>query len=305
MRLIFSFFLVCLISLMPGISRAYDPNAIVSVDSRIKTFIYNVNEIYSLKFKVGYQAIIQFSIDEEIELISVGDPYPWKITPINKNLFIEPVEPGIRTNMTVITNKRMYLFEIQSDVPTSIDDTDIVYIARFFYPSSNYTNPIPQPATKFIKPNTPPVVQSQQPSNATSISNVPSKQASQKVNIMYSFAGEQNDSTPIEIFDDKIKTYMRFKSDVDYSAVKIYAVSSSNKKTTLPASKFNNFLAMDGVYQRLIVELAGKTTEVYNDLALSTETAQLGQDQNQSQSQIQIPRPPNDQPQAQSQMNRR
>src|SRR5574343_413717 len=106
--------------------KMYDPDAIVSLDSRIKTFLYNENEIFSLKFRIGYHSIIQFSGEEEIEVISVGDPYPWKMTPIDKKLFIEPIEPGVKTNMTVITNKRMYLFEIESDVTNSSDDADII-----------------------------------------------------------------------------------------------------------------------------------------------------------------------------------
>ena len=48
-------------------------NVPVTTDSRIRTLVYNPNEVYQLKFYYGYQSFIEFSEDEEIEMISVGE----------------------------------------------------------------------------------------------------------------------------------------------------------------------------------------------------------------------------------------
>src|SRR5690606_34865584 len=37
----------------------------ITTDSRIKTLVYNANEVYQLKFHYGYQSFIEFSNDEE------------------------------------------------------------------------------------------------------------------------------------------------------------------------------------------------------------------------------------------------
>ena len=38
-----------------------------TTDSRIRTLVYNPNEVYQLKFHYGYQSFIEFAEDEEIE----------------------------------------------------------------------------------------------------------------------------------------------------------------------------------------------------------------------------------------------
>jgi type IV secretion system protein VirB9 len=47
----------------------------LTTDSRIKTFIFNENEIYKFIINFGFQSSIEFAIGEEIETISVGDSY--------------------------------------------------------------------------------------------------------------------------------------------------------------------------------------------------------------------------------------
>ena len=61
----------------------------LTTDSRIRTIVYNPNEVFQLKFHYGFQSFIEFAPDEEIEIISLGEAYPWKITPIGKRLFID------------------------------------------------------------------------------------------------------------------------------------------------------------------------------------------------------------------------
>ena len=50
---------------------AQDGKPVVS-DSRIKTFVYNENDVYKLKTHYGYQSNIEFSRAESIETVSVG-----------------------------------------------------------------------------------------------------------------------------------------------------------------------------------------------------------------------------------------
>lgn len=53
----------------------------ITTDSRIRTLVYNPNEVYELKFYYNYQSFIEFSNDEEIEMISVGEAFAWRLTP--------------------------------------------------------------------------------------------------------------------------------------------------------------------------------------------------------------------------------
>jgi type IV secretion system protein VirB9 len=106
----------------------------ITTDNRIKTYIYNPNEVYLLVLHFGFQSNIEFAKNEEIQTITLGDSYAWKITPLDNRLFIKPMERNIRTNMTIITNKRTYQFDIVAKELEDGYEKDLVYVVRFYYP---------------------------------------------------------------------------------------------------------------------------------------------------------------------------
>ena len=106
----------------------------ITTDNRIKTYIYNPNEVYLLVLHFGFQSYIEFAKGEQIQTITLGDSYSWKITPLDNRLFINPMEQNIRTNMTIITNKRTYQFDIVSKELEYGEEKDLVYVVRFYYP---------------------------------------------------------------------------------------------------------------------------------------------------------------------------
>lgn len=109
----------------------------LTTDSRIKTYQYNPNDIYLLVLHYGFQSHIEFAKNESIETITLGDSYAWKITPIGNRLFIKPMERNIRTNMTIITNKHTYQFDIVAKELEMGDEKDLVYVVRFNYPKKS------------------------------------------------------------------------------------------------------------------------------------------------------------------------
>ena len=109
----------------------------ITKDNRIKTYIYNPNEVYLLVLHFGFQSHIEFAKNEEIKNIILGDSYAWKITPLANRLFIKPLEKDIRTNMTIITNKRTYEFDIASTELMMGNERDLVYVIKFYYPKKN------------------------------------------------------------------------------------------------------------------------------------------------------------------------
>lgn len=127
--------IVCL-SLTSSTCFAFEDEDIsITTDNRIKTYIYNPNEVYLLVLHYGFQSHIEFAKGEEIQTISLGDSYAWKISPLANRLFIKPLEKNMRTNMTIITNKRTYQFDIVSkELSLDEDEKDLVYVVRFYYP---------------------------------------------------------------------------------------------------------------------------------------------------------------------------
>jgi type IV secretion system protein VirB6 len=79
--------------------------------------------------------------DERIENVAVGDSAAWQVTP-NKRanmLFVKPILPDARTNMTVVTDQRTYLF----DLVTAPAKASPFYALRFTYPEGLRLKPLP------------------------------------------------------------------------------------------------------------------------------------------------------------------
>ncbi len=106
----------------------------LTTDSRIKTYIYSPNEVFLLVLHYGFQSYIEFAKGENIDTVTLGDSFAWKFTPLGNKLFIKPLEKNIRTNMTIITNKRTYQFDIVAKELLEGEDKDLVYVVRFQYP---------------------------------------------------------------------------------------------------------------------------------------------------------------------------
>jgi type IV secretion system protein VirB9 len=113
-------------------SSGEDHKAIKS-DSRIKTFSYDENTIYKIVVVKDFQTSLEFEKGEAIQTVSLGSPYAWSINSVGKMVFIKPQENNINTNMTIITNRRVYNFEVTSS--SGKLSKDFAYVVRFTYPA--------------------------------------------------------------------------------------------------------------------------------------------------------------------------
>ncbi|RAK52184.1 TrbG/VirB9 family P-type conjugative transfer protein [Phenylobacterium deserti] len=102
-----------------------------AADGRIKTRLYNPDEIVVVEGRAGVQATIAFGEQEQIENVAIGDSTSWQVTP-NKRadlLFVKPLGAKSRTNMTVVTDKHTYLFDLVAGSAATP-----LYVLRFSYP---------------------------------------------------------------------------------------------------------------------------------------------------------------------------
>lgn len=100
-------------------------------DNRLVEVRYDEARIYRVEGKPKVQATIRFGEDESIENVAVGDSNAWQITP-NKRanlLFVKPLLARANTNMTVVTNKHTYLFDLVASPAAQP-----VYVLSFIYP---------------------------------------------------------------------------------------------------------------------------------------------------------------------------
>ena len=104
---------------------------LMAQDDRLQTLVFDENAVVRIDGRVKVQTTIKFAPDEVIENVAIGDSAAWQVQPNKAQtiLFVKPLEPAARTNMTVVTDKRTYLFDLVASPRNSA-----LYVLQFRYP---------------------------------------------------------------------------------------------------------------------------------------------------------------------------
>ncbi len=247
----------------------------ITTDSRIRTLVYNPNEVYELKFFYGYQSFIEFAEDEEIEMISIGEAFAWRLTPAGKRLFIRPLEVTAHTNMTIISNKRTYHFDIKSSEHSGRADEELVYTVRFFYPQFGQPLPIPPQLAIQNAAATPPPM----PRKAIARMPMPPAKVSDNLpgliernpdqldlNFDYSVAGKSDNIMPLKIYDDSRETHLQFPND-NLVVPSISMVDSSGNESPLSYVIRENYVVLPAIGRQFTLRMADSLLCIYNNKA--------------------------------------
>ena len=243
-----------------------------TTDSRIRTLVYNPNEVYELKFYYGYQSFIEFAEDEEIEMISIGEAFAWRLTPAGKRLFVRPLEIAAHTNMTIITNRRTYHFDIRSGEFDGKADEELVYTVRFFYPQIGQPLPIPP---QLSVPNATPITVTapkllvKTPSPLPNITKdlpgvIERNPDANKLNFDYSLAGKADNITPIKVYDDGKETFFQFSND-NLVIPSINVVDVNGNEQVLAYVVKDGYVVVPSVGRQFSLRLADSLLCVYNN----------------------------------------
>ena len=206
-------------------------------DSRIRTLMYDPDRVVRLDGFFGYQMMVQFGPDERIENVAIGDGSTWQVTP-NKEaslLFVKPVEHAERTNMTVVTDLRSYLFELDAHPASAAHEVGMTYVVRFLYP--------PPPAVASVSPPPPPA-------------------PPERRNIAFSYTGSR-DLLPSEVFDDGRFTY--FKWPVDGTTPAVFAVGPDGAESLINSSWRDGYEAVEQIAPKFILRDGKQVTTVINE----------------------------------------
>ena len=104
-------------------------------DPKIRIAPYSRNRVYRLYGYVGYQIDIEFAPGERFKGLAAGDIEGIGFKADGRHLFLKPRVPRLRTNLTVLTNRRSYEFDY-SVSPRTPDSAvrQVIYALRFTYP---------------------------------------------------------------------------------------------------------------------------------------------------------------------------
>lgn len=229
-------------------------------DTRIKTFIYNPNEIFQVKFMVGYQSIIELQKGENVQMVTFGDSTPWSIRVIDRRIFLKATEPGVKTNMTIITDKRFYMLEISSNDDDGDNDDKITFVLRFFYPNVNVD--VPPSATKLAKI----ALNKRAGLNSDNLTDIKSFVANTgTINSNYTFAtkGNAESIVPISVFDNGNKTYFKFRKEINLP--NINAINDDFEEIPLRIRKSGDYIYVNTVERRFTIRQGNDVVCIFNE----------------------------------------
>ncbi len=216
-----------------------------SADARVKTITYNEHEVFALNAHYGFSTAIEFSQRERIETISLGDSEAWQVMKPNRPniLFIKPLEENAQTNMTVLTSKRIYTFELTADQAGSYYSEDLTFRLKFRYPAE----------TDYQLANI---------GSASSSYDPLSHGEPTGLNFDYSYSGSKR-LRPIRAFDDGTFTYLQFNDFEVMPAV--FAVDERGHERLVNFNVEGKYLVIANIGRQFTLRDGDTATCIFND----------------------------------------
>lgn len=222
-----------LLSLMAGHAAA---------EGRVSTLEYRDFAVVRLEACVNFQTTITFAPDELVENVSLGDGTNWQVVPNRRGdlLFIKPTAEKAFSNMTVVTDRRRYNFELRHAPRAACQRGEVIYDLRFTYPGETLDE-----LQKLAPPD--------------GLDGLP---LPEKRNTAYTFTGDPT-LIPMRVFDDGVSTYFLWPEGVMNPAV--YAVTGNNTEALVNYSHRGEYFVVDVVARAFTLRQGEQMSILYND----------------------------------------
>ena len=208
-------------------------------DSRVRTAVYDTNEVYRLHGFVGYEIDLQFEAGEYFVGLGAGDIEGVSFVSQDNHLFIKPKAERISTNLTVITTRRPYQFAYTASALHPRDsDPDVIFAVRFSYPPSN-GDVVADAVTSMFEQSS----------------------AARPRNLDYWYCGSPA-VKPVAASDDGVHTRLRFAAKAEQPG--IFVLNDDGSESLLNFSMDGDDVVIHRVVRQLIVRRGRLTGRIVN-----------------------------------------
>ncbi|GGZ23970.1 TrbG/VirB9 family P-type conjugative transfer protein [Asticcacaulis endophyticus] len=215
----------------------------VGSDDRIRNIKFDDGAVVQLDTCLGFQTMLSFADNEKVENIAIGDAAQWQATPNKRGniMFIKPFIRSAHTNMTVVTDKRNYSFELNARDTLACKRGEVTYDLRFQYD--------PEPAAMTTTAD-------------GQIKTEPASRLPEKRNTDYTFSG-QADLVPLRVFDDGTSTYMRWSQGLVIPA--IYAFGYDGSESMVNFAHVEGYIVIEQIAPAFVLRTGEARTVLYNE----------------------------------------
>ena len=228
-------------------------------DPRVRIVKYNPHNVVRLTTFYGVSTHVQFASDETIRNVAVGDDQAWQIVPQANHLFIKPKGMKANTNVTVITDKRIYQFVlIVNSKPISDDkawaDSNLIFSLSFRYPDED--------ARKAKEFEVREEVENRLVESENAVNKTPAEIDRAATNYDYWVSGSEEIS-PTAARDDGRFIYLTFSNNRDMPAV--YEVGKDGRESLVNTNVTNgNTIVVHRMVSQLMLRKGSLVASVVN-----------------------------------------
>ncbi|RSV43821.1 type VI secretion protein [Sphingomonas sp. ABOLE] len=194
-------------------------------NAHVQSVDFIAGQVVQLQSAPGYQLMVELAPDEHVENVALGDSGAWQVNlnHAGNRLFLKPLQAGATTNMTVVSDARLYLFDLTT---ISAPEADTPYTVQFRYPAPVLLARLPGSAGA-AQPEVPPVGR-------------------------YKLRGDKG-LRPAGIHDDGVQTYIEFAPGVPRPA--IYAIDGRGRETLINGMMRDGRMVVDSVAPTLVFRI--------------------------------------------------
>lgn len=235
----------------------FSTTAHAAVDPRLKSVHYEADKVVQVQGRLGYQSMIEFGQGESIENVAVGDSAAWQVTP-NKRanlLFLKPLMAKAKTNMTVITDQRTYLF----DLSVASSGNAPMYNMRFTYGPKRAA----QPQQRLAYPS----LLASAPAAAPAV-------AHPKLNYDWKRKGDK-EILPARYYDDGRALYLQWSAGASMPA--LYERDGKGRESLVNYRSQGQFIVVDEVPEMLVMRLGKKEALLVNRNPSKPQTVRVAE----------------------------
>lgn len=200
-----------------------------NLDSRIVNFAYTPDVVFQLPVTVGMHTHIPMGPGEElIETPRIGEKVRWRVEGNEKNLYIKALLPNARTSLSLVTNKRVYQFELISTTKSN----ERIQKAQFTYPDE-------EAGIKIAWRNQVELTQNEQKAHEKHLKdqNLAAQPIASAQLSFYSIHTKNEEYKRIHAYSDGLKTWIRLPPGIqDLPAVFMVERDERDKEQLMPVN---------------------------------------------------------------------
>ena len=219
------------------------------LDHRIQHIEYSAENVTRLNAANGFITTVIFAPGEKVVNYGSGYSTAWEFATADNQFFLKPKDKDGTTNLVVVTNKRIYSF----DVYLVEKPTNATYKLTFSYPEDEHGIDEAKLEQSLLEG----LLEQPDPNITT---NPHLKNCDYTMNFGESVGSAQ--LAPLQVFDDGLFTYIKFRPNTDFPA--IYWVSSDGEAIVNTHIE-QDTLIVHGVYPEYRLRSGSDVVGLYNE----------------------------------------